>query len=92
MLPPRDALKHQADDFEKYLPTWQEDEVTAFIDQCGEIVSVAVRTAPPHGTVLKLASKTHSFGPMLLTPIAASNLLQLLYRIAPQVRLGSTDR
>jgi hypothetical protein len=92
MLPPRDVLKHQADDFEKHLPTWLDDEVTDFRDQYGEIVSVAVRTAPPHGTILKLASKTHSFGPMLLTPIAASNLLQLLSKVAPQIRLGSTDR
>ena len=65
ILPPKDVLQRQADDFEKYLPAWRDDEITAFAEQHGEIVSVAVKAALPHGTVLKLASKTNSFGPML---------------------------
>jgi hypothetical protein len=92
MIPPKHVLQRQADDFEKYLPAWRDDEITAFAEQHGEIVSVTVKAALPHGTVLKLASKTNSFGPMLLTPIAASNLLRALAEIAPQIHLGGRAR
>jgi hypothetical protein len=84
MTPSNDALLSQSEEFKKYLPTWNDEEALAFSEQHGEIVSVAVKPAVPYGTMVKLASKTHSFGPMRLTPIAASNLVRLLAKMAPQ--------
>lgn len=72
------TIKRQTDEFEKYLPTWTNEDATGFHRAHGEIVSAIARRAIPYGVTVKLATKTHSFGPMLLTPVVVEQLIQQL--------------
>ena len=77
---PSDPRQQEYDDFDKFRPTLDPSETKA-----GEIVSGAVLQAIPEGAVLKLATKTKTFGPFRLTPVAVSKLVQALYQTNPQV-------
>ena len=75
-----EALRRQAKDFEECLTrcNWTNEEATALNRQYGEVVSVRAVRAMPYGVTVKFATKTQTFGPMLLTPVVVTQLLQLL--------------
>ena len=73
-----ETIKRQTEDFEKYLPDWTNEDAAAFHRAHGEIVSAVARRAIPYGVTVKLVTKTHSFGPMLLTPVVVEQLIQQL--------------
>ena len=81
---PSDPRQQQYDDFDKFRPTLDPSEAKA-AGADGEIVSYALLQAIPEGAVLKLATKTKTFGPFRLTSIAVSKLVVELNR-TPQHR------
>jgi len=74
------TVPEQYQDFVRFRPTLDQSETTI----AGEIVSVTVRQAIPGGAVMKLASKTETFGPFRLTPVVVSELVMMLSRTNPQ--------
>lgn len=74
--PPR--RQPQYHDFDSHRPTFEpSEEAQAPAGPDGEIVSFAVRQVR-NGVLLKLATKTKTFGPFRLTPIAASEMVREL--------------
>jgi hypothetical protein len=78
-MPSNPTLQQQEDDFDKFRPTLDATEATTPAGPDGEIVSWAVLQAiRPEGVILKLATKTKSFGPFRLTPVAVTKLVLTL--------------
>ncbi|MGO8914856.1 MAG: hypothetical protein ACLQJR_02990 [Stellaceae bacterium] len=66
-------------DFQKYLPTFTEDQaVRSYSYHGGEVLSFSVRPVAPDLFAVAFATRTEVFGPVSLNPLVARGLLQEL--------------
>jgi hypothetical protein len=83
-MPSNPARQQQWEDFDKFKPALEPSLARAAAGPDGEVVSGALLAAISGGAVLKLATKTKTFGPFHLTPAAVSGLVQRLNEM-PQI-------